>query len=85
MPGNPDSPEAIRKRRQRERQKDGLRVAPVEVADAVIGALIDRGWLSPDEARDPALVADAITDLAESWVRGNLTCGHIIRNPVTRD
>lgn len=56
---------AARNRRYRERRRCGLRVWPVELDEATIGRLIERGYVSLDDASSPDRMAQALGELIE--------------------
>jgi len=65
------SPGAIRNRRYRRRQREGVAVVSVEVSDGVIEKLIDGGWLAEDGGEDKHAVAAALLWMAEGKTRQN--------------
>jgi hypothetical protein len=52
--------EAIRQKRYRRRQREGVTIVPVAVSDADVDALIEGGWLGEDDSSDRQAVARAI-------------------------
>ena len=58
------TPAAARMRRYRRRQRDGVRVVPVEVDHELIEKLIDDGWIGEAEAVDLKRLADAVAKAA---------------------
>lgn len=64
---------AARQRRLRQRQRDGVVVAPVDVGPDLVEALIDLQWLSPGVSDNRRAIGDAIgrmlADMAASWRR----------------
>jgi hypothetical protein len=60
------SPEAIRQKRYRRRQREGVAIVPVAVSDADVDALIEGGWLGEDEASDRHAVSRALRQAALS-------------------
>jgi len=64
---------AERQRRLRQRQRDGVVVAPVEVGPDLVEALIDLKWLSPMVSDNRQAIGDAVgrmlAELATSWRR----------------
>lgn len=68
------SRKAINQEAYRARRRQGVRVYGIEVSDDMVKALIDRGWMSKDEAKDSRSVADAVSDLIDCWCKGTLTC-----------
>ena len=63
------SPEAVRQRRCRRRQREGLSLAQAEVPAGVIEALIAGGWLAEDGAEDPRRLGEALLNAAEERLR----------------
>ncbi len=66
------SPEARRQREYRRRQRDGVSLVRLEVGPAVKKALVKRKWLSKADTYHPGIMAEAIDDLLDCWVRGTL-------------
>ena len=54
------SPEAIRQRRYRRRQREGVFLAQVELKPEDIEALITQGYLANDDATNPRQVGVAV-------------------------
>ena len=54
------SPEAIRQRRYRRRQREAVFLAQVELRPKDIEALIDHGYLGEDDATDPRRAGAAV-------------------------
>lgn len=58
---------AARKRRYRQRQRDGLRVYPVALPDRVLEIAINGGWITDEQSLDREQVARFIADIAAEW------------------
>ncbi len=61
-------PAAARMRKYRRRQRDGVRVVPVEVDHALIEKLIDGGWINEAEAVNLESLADAVAKAAAAKI-----------------
>lgn len=77
---NPPTPAAKRMRRYRRRLREGSRPAITDIRAEVVAALIEQGWTSEAEIRNPHALGNAIADLAECWAEGRLTCPPLRRN-----
>lgn len=65
------SPEAERARRYRGRQRRGIRVYAVPVIEfATLSRLIDGGYISEADSRDPGKVAQALARILAGWASG---------------
>jgi hypothetical protein len=64
------TPAAVRQARRRARERQGLSVFKIEVEATTIEMLINIGWLSDDESRDPGKVAAALGEALKLWARG---------------
>ncbi len=75
-PGGPTgSPKSAteRKRRERDRKKDGIAgVFQVEVPQTSIKRMIKRGWFNDVEARNRRIVTTALENLIDCYGRGTL-------------
>ena len=60
---------AIRKRRHRRRQREGVTVVQIEVPASDLDPLIDGGWLDEDESGDKNRLGEAILRAAEERIR----------------
>ena len=58
-----------RRRRYRQRQRDGRAVAPVEFDAAVVDFLVRTAWLPPDEISDRSAVGKAIAAMLQDAAR----------------
>lgn len=65
-------PARERNRQMRRRRRDAVRLASTEVPADVIEGLIRNGWLSPEEAEDPAALGAVLADLADCYCDGRL-------------
>lgn len=74
------SPEAIRQRRYRRREREGLSLPHSEVPWRVIEALIDGGWLTEDQTANSHLLGEAMLKVVEKRVRSS----EILRNDLLR-
>jgi len=57
---------AARQKRWRQRQKNGVRVYPVEIDQAVIEGLLTKRFLKPEHAQNRNAVAAALVKLAKT-------------------
>ena len=76
---------ARRQRHYRDRSRKGVKVAPVEVTEEVIDALVRRGWLPADQAANMRQVGEAASAVLDSWEVGNLTIGPIAVSTATAE
>ena len=72
MPDGAPTSAAERQRRFRERRREGLRRMAGDVPADLVRALVENGWLGPDEANEPRKIGAALLDLADCWMRGTL-------------
>ncbi len=68
VPQRSPSPTAARMRRYRRRQRDGVRVVPVEVDHALIKKLIDDGWINEAETVNLESLANAVAKAAAAKI-----------------
>jgi hypothetical protein len=59
-----DKPSAVRKRRLRQRRREGAIIAPAEVDAELIDAMVAAGLLLVEDRDHRTTIADALVDLA---------------------
>ncbi len=70
MPNSRDPTAAIRMRRLRRRQREGLHRAQTEVPWRYVELLITLGFLTDDEASDPQRLGNALLSAARQSLEG---------------
>ena len=70
MPDCDPTPEALRMRRYRRRQREGLHRAQTEVPWRYVELLITLGFLTDDEASDPQRLGNALLSAARQSLEG---------------
>lgn len=64
---------AVRLRRYRARQRDGIRVATVELAENTVSRLVAAKFLTQEEVSDRRSLNNAVSDFVELAAAGRLT------------
>lgn len=62
------SPEAIRKREARARERDGITVVRLPVGQAFKDALAEFGLLAMGDQDDPDKLAEAVAEACREWI-----------------
>jgi hypothetical protein len=65
----PASAGALRTRRYRARRRNGVRCFRIRFSEPAIHALVEEGFLRPDETRDNAAVERSFYELLNAWRR----------------
>ena len=66
------APAAERQRVHRARKRAGARLMRGDLPGEVVDALVEGGWVGPDEIGDPGKLGKAVADLTDCWARGTL-------------
>jgi hypothetical protein len=75
------SPAAERMRRHRQRRKEGLRCAIIDIREAEIDELVRRGLLSTNDRNDPYAIVEALYRFLDAaLVNGRPRASSVTRN-----
>ena len=66
---------AERKQLERDRRREGIRLAEVEIDSTVLRVLIRDGWI--EDGCDREELGAAVTNLLDCWARGNLSSENV--------
>ena len=68
VPDTAPRPAAVRQRRHRERQRQGMRYMNGDVPDWLVEAFVDQGLLREAQATDPRAIGKVLVDIAKKNV-----------------